>query len=271
MQTWYDDTITDLAAYIAEVREGMRAGGEVWALQHIQKTAGTSIVADLQLNDRIRTVNVHLAPEDFVNATPDTFEKVLYRYEPNIMQPDVEFVTGHFRRKHLEMLQAMRPVRLFTFVRDPLERVLSSYRYQRSAEHPPHEKFKRDFPELEVYASHPVSQNSVAKMICSRGDLGDLDESMRRFAFIGVADRYDLSFRLMTAFMRSPRGPKVHDRKSDKSRDTADTISAEARETIVHFNQADRRIWEQASAVLARLEPQIEALPEARGVAAAAQ
>lgn len=97
---------------------GLRnAAGSVPALfLHIQKTAGTSLVnmARRHYGDNV------ISHGDYCTATPDELRKV-------------GFISGHFGYAYAHPLMAGRYT--FTFLRDPVERILSFYYFCHSREH----------------------------------------------------------------------------------------------------------------------------------------
>lgn len=106
---------------------------------HIQKTAGTSIVDLARVaygNDQV------VSHGDYLNGCQDrALDKIVDArgQQPRDFQ-DVAFVSGHFG---FDFARALLPGRFsFTFLRNPIERVLSYYYFSRS----------RDPKEYEIYA-----------------------------------------------------------------------------------------------------------------------
>lgn len=250
-----------LADYMEAVRRDMAQTHAAWAFQHIQKTAGTSVVEDLARNCGVKLVNVFMTADDYAHESETTFDEVLERHAEAIRNPATELVTGHFLRRHLDRLEQIRPVRLFTFVRAPVARVVSAYRYYRSPAHPTHTAFARAFPDFMSYVNDPVSQNYMAKCICRDTEaFSDLEDSLARFALIGTAEQFALSFRLLSAFVRKPRFPVIHARKTEATADNAVVVDDEVRRAIWRVNAVDVAIYRRAGETLERLRPQILAL-----------
>lgn len=257
------EKVTDLRKHIAKTKKDMKKQKAVWAFQHIQKTAGTSIVEELAVNSGLNLINIFLEPEDYVNYTHGAYSRIIRQNADAIRDPSLQLVTGHLRRENIDALQEIRPARIFTFTRDPVARVVSSYRYQRSPAHPTYAQFAKEFPTFLDYVNHPESQNAVAKAICAKWPFEDLEESLDRFEFIGTAERYALSFRLMTAFLAEPRFPVIHSRKTENTADNEVALTKEVRNEILRNNEADTYIHDRVVATLERLRPQIGALESA--------
>lgn len=260
------EDVTDLAGRIAEAKEETRAANALWVFQHIQKTAGTSIVSEIATNTPLKLVNVFPTDEEYARYTHELFDESIRRREAEFRDPELNFVTGHFRRMHLDTIESFRPAKFFTFVRDPVSRVVSSYRYQMSPAHPPYQQFAQTFPRFIDYINHPESQNQVAKAICAKWPFQDLEASLERFEFIGVADRYPISFLLMTAFLHQPMFPLIYARKTESTGKNNIELTEELRTEILKQNEADTYVYNRAVAVIERLRPQIMAMERVAAV-----
>lgn len=263
------ENVTDLKAHIADVKSEVERDNSVWLFQHVQKTAGTSLVTEIRQTLKLNYLNIHLLPHEYEGYTHKKFNTSIRRRADEIQDPKLQAISGHFVRMHMDTIESLRSARLFTFAREPVTRVISGYRYQRSPVHPTHEAFRRDFPKFEDWVEFDESQNLVAHAICKYKSMRDIDKALARFEFIGTTERYALSFRLMSAFLEKPRFPKIHANKTEDTDDNQIEVTPALREHILRLNEVDAYVHRRAVEVLERLRPQILALktpPETESV-----
>ncbi|MYZ48604.1 sulfotransferase family 2 domain-containing protein [Propylenella binzhouense] len=236
----------------AELRamiDQMRASGELWVFQHIPKTAGSSIAAELSRSNIIRYRNIYITPETYLSAArkTDLLETQIEVTFGEVDPQSLDCVSGHFMRRHVETIARHRPVRLFTYVRDPVERIISEYRYSLTPKHPPHEKFAAQFPTIYDFVEAPISQNLLANYICAdRDSFSDLDERLAEFAFVGTLRQYQMSFFLMMSFLGDPRLPAVHERKTESTEQNRVEVTPELQGLIRKRNEVDYCIYRKA-------------------------
>jgi len=178
-------------------------GQTLWILQHIPKTAGTSLRSELA--ERVRPqANICL------NAATDTdrggpkfanLDEALDHFESQLGARRFRFASGHLDRPQLLRLQTMVPrSRLFTVLREPVSRAVSDFRYQRTPKHPPHQAFIERYPTFADWVYAPDTQNRMfAFLRRSPQDsvedvIADLEEN---YCFVGLTETYPLSRRVM--------------------------------------------------------------------------
>lgn len=140
---------------------------------HFPKASGTSIVESLALHYRraLAIDNTCMPPYDRQRPSP-------------AVPPGIRAIHGHFHAsRYAEHPGAFR----FTFLREPVDNLLSIYYYWKNCErhgYPPHERFLRESPSVFEFAQWPVMKGWA-----SRWYFGGVD--MERFNFVGFYERRD--------------------------------------------------------------------------------
>lgn len=149
---------------------------------HVPKCAGSSVVATLR-ESRGNTFAVKWGRID------ETWNQFLGSNRTN------HFVFGHLRNRHLEQLSPfITDYRLITFLRHPVDRLVSVYRYNASPASPNYQEFIRDNPDFEEWVLDYSERfpNDIASFIA--GDVANAKEYveilLNRFHFIGFQETY---------------------------------------------------------------------------------
>lgn len=241
-------------SYIGAVR-----GGPLWIFQHIPKTAGSSLATELA-RYRAPYKNLFLEYEDKTRTPVEKRERLVAGFLEAHGRTPYRAVSGHLRRPNIDALIAALPeARLLTFVRDPVERVLSTYRYLLSPAHNDPQKFAVRFPTLLDYVRAPISRNLMTKFITGegRGDPAEIVAfAFERFAFIGSQNLYDLSFRLMSALLWEETAPTVRANVTAGEHPAADR---ETVELIRRNNRLDQALYDAVMQVYRDCGGEIEA------------
>lgn len=187
----------------------------LWLFVHVPKTAGSSLHADISgllkpaTHIVVQGQSRRVRREDLFDAAVQDF---LNRHKTR----QFRFVSGHLWARHVQTLRNAIPgLRSFTMVRDPLARIVSDYRYQRSELNPAREDFIAKNPSLESFVTRPHVHNKTARALVPAAmiEAGDVDAAVRfvidRFAFVGVQERYALSVQALTTAMGSPQLPRA--------------------------------------------------------------
>jgi hypothetical protein len=184
---------------------------------HVPKTAGTSLRAELARLLR-PDANIVVDYTDTDRSFHERMDEAVARFlAPGPARPP-RFASGHILERHVRRISAARPgTRLVTFLRDPVARVVSDYRYQRSPRHPVHAEFAARVPDLASYIdlrweANKMAQHLVPAELVQAGDPARcVDFVMRHYAFIGVQEFYALSFRALTALLGAPGWPSIRE------------------------------------------------------------
>jgi hypothetical protein len=108
--------------------------------------------------------------------------------------------------------------RVVSILRNPVERVISDFRYARTPAHPPYKEFIGQFPTIESYVESPASQNKMFKFLAPDRDIRMaelfefLDESV---SFVGLTEMYPMSFNIVMQLFGLNRLPTSHKRRTE--------------------------------------------------------
>lgn len=147
---------------------------------HVPKCAGTSLVGHLWgTRPRVRNINYQRVEQEFAAWLAS--------------KPAGQFVYGHLRSSDLARLESSGiDYRLITFVRHPVERLRSWYRYDASPQSPIQADFVRRNPDFEAWA---LSRRPNMMMDFLVGEVESAAEYVKkveaRFDFVGVAEYFE--------------------------------------------------------------------------------
>ncbi|MEM9198080.1 MAG: sulfotransferase family 2 domain-containing protein [Pseudomonadota bacterium] len=242
-------------AYLDAAREGSRSG-DLWVFQHIPKTAGSSLAAELAANRRpYRNLHIGMGSAGGAETAlkPDAQRDVVVReFLDDPLSREVRSVSGHLRYANIETLKAeISDMRLFTFVREPVSRVVSEYYYCLSPLHNNPEGFRKAFPTLNDFANSLEASNKMAVYIADRRGIRPDDLvalAFERFDFIGSQKLYGLSFRVLSSLLwyetQSEQKLRVAGSKPSKQ-----ALDPETVRTIRQNNRADIALFNAVSDV----------------------
>lgn len=191
--------------------------GTFWLFQHIPKTAGSSF--RVELARRLRPdVNIRVDYLDDSRPHNDKLSDAVDAFLARIQLRPVRFASGHLHRDLVERIAQGNPhLRLLTMLRDPVDRVVSEYRYQCTPEHPPHREFMARYPSFEAYFSSPEARNNMHLFL--RRSASDTAEQViealeNQFMFVGVKEHYDLCCRILFALTGNRSAPTLYERRT---------------------------------------------------------
>jgi hypothetical protein len=221
--------------------------GALWFFQHIPKTAGSSFRGELAQR---------LHPSKNLAADYKQGEETLQAQREAVLQEFIEeagagkyrFASGHVQHPSVVRIVEARPnTRVVTMLRDPVQRLISDYRYQLTELHPPHAEFRRRFPTFDDYARHPASQNKMYRFLMARPrePVGSVIRRMTdNYSFVGLQEKYTLSFRLMSLLLGdAAERPSLHARKTPSTADNALDPDALPIATLRELNHLDQAIY----------------------------
>jgi len=191
-------------------------GERLCVFVHVPKTAGTSLRGELARR-LPPDANIAVDYTDTARSFHDRMDDAVERFLDSAGAGQVRFASGHVLARHVARIRARVPdVRFVTFLRDPVQRVVSDYRHQRSARHPVHEEFIARVPSLDAYLDLAAERNKMAQHLIAPELLtGDpqacVEALLRDYAFIGVQEMYPISFRTLTALIDVPAWPQLRE------------------------------------------------------------
>jgi len=216
---------------------------------HIPKTAGTTlngVFDDNLTRERI----LDLYTESQHRALADITYEEIARYR---------MVRGHvFIADFAHILDGPVPFRVFTFLRDPVQRVISEYYFlKRWPKSHLYEYLNKNNVSLLEYVTgedrvlrHRGRNNMVNSLSGVRR--GDLEEGLElawhhlcnRFEFFGILERFDESLLMLKRLMGL--GSIFHEKRNVRGTSLDRPVTREEFETICEYNRYDIRLYERA-------------------------
>ena len=197
--------------------------------QHIPKTAGTSLMTSLRNAFGDRVLDHNSMPDLIYNSS---FAELATAYD---------VVHGHIdleRAPHVAHAASF----IFTFLRDPVERVISSYFYHTALDAPEHPLVRQIRDQkltLEEFADLPSQQNLQYRMIRPVG--------REKIDFYGFVETYEASVRGLASKLAVDLGEVItKNTNPDKSVGRRYEITDALRAYIAERNPKDRHLYEWA-------------------------
>ncbi len=222
----------DFDRYLGEVG----AGAPLWLFVHVPKTAGSSMTAEAE-SILQPSFNIDIDHTDTTRTYQARFDAAVQTFVASYKERPFRFCTGHINARQVEMVRDGIPdVRCFTMLRNPMARLVSDYRYQRSAMNTAQAQFIAKTPDFETYVARPHVHNKITLNLAPRelvmsGDVaGCVDYITNAYAFLGLQEMYPLSLRVLTTLMGETRTPEARVRVNSTDNDQVDmTPELEAR------------------------------------------
>lgn len=245
---FFDLDSQNVSDYILE----NRSFSGMWFFHHIPKTAGSSLVAELSKN---------VTPYENIEPSYDDPTTQLYILRNRVVEDFVarmaenppHSASGHMMPNNIDLIEQQgHPVRFFSFVRHPVERILSEYNYCCSELHPPHKSFMETFPTIEHFIESDGERNKCAQyFVHDPTEPVDviLNRLNERYAMIGLQERYPVSFIFLSSMLYKPSLPTQKERIG-KPRDPVDPGLARV---IEDANSVDMAIHDAVSEVYGRI------------------
>lgn len=215
---------------------------------HVPKTAGTSLRNELA-SFLQPDINIMVDYTDTSRSFHDRMDDAVDRFLDIAEGIGVRFASGHILARHVARIGARLPeTRFVTFLRDPVQRIVSDYRYQRSPKHPVHAEFIDRMPTLEHYIQVVPEQNKMAQHLVPLSILGHADPAecvdsvMRNYAFVGIQDMYPVSVRTLTTLLGNPLWPKLRQNVNEDG--DAATVTPDMANTIRALNPIDTALYD---------------------------
>lgn len=231
----------------------MRRKGALWFFHHIPKTAGSSLTRELSFCFA-PYYNIHLEGwgegVDRAQGLMDAVDVFLEEHKTTHFRS----CSGHLRLPHVRKLTSSLPeLRAFTFLRDPVERFVSEYRYSCTEKHPPSATFVKQFPTIDAYLEWPGSRDKMWNFVASpalEGTQENIDAIFNRYAFIGTVETLARDFAYMSAFSGYPKAPGTRANTTVGSSKNKVDLTPELRDKIEKANAKDVAFYEAVTSSL---------------------
>jgi len=256
-----EELLTDraTAAYVGARRDQPEA---LWFFLHIPKTAGSSFRAELA-NRLQPDANIFITYDDPSATHEQLLARAMSGFLGSLQATQPRFASGHLYRSHVEQLRQHRPdVKLITMLRDPVARLISDYRYQRTPAHPPYRQFIEAFPDFASYLACKPEQNKMHHYLSRyTGQPVEevIEEVEREFTFVGTQELYEFSCRLLFTLLGRLEAPLIYARKTEANEQNRVDEGAVLRDEIEAANSLDVQIYRHFAARLESLRNTIEA------------
>ena len=172
---------------------------------HIPKNAGTTIHELLKHSFRQRYYPCYqFYYQNQANITEPLSEKVFLKLLA-CLEKDVDIIGGHHLRPPNWQFSRSRNLQYFTFIRHPIDRIISLYHYERKWSEIKPEVYGENHPALQDFASYireRVKENSAISNWQTYDLTGTFDgelarETLDNFLFVGLVEEWDLSLSLL--------------------------------------------------------------------------
>ncbi len=230
-----------LRDYVA--REQAKVEG-LWFFLHIPKTAGSSFSTELP-NHLIPYRNVEVDYTDHSRSFDDKLVHALEVFVSDMNWTSYRSASGHLPWELTSRLLHAHPsTRVISFLRDPVARVVSEYRYQRTPVHPDYHAFCARFDSLKSYVQWSGSQNQMTHFLFGSGHVPSPDELIqhlgRNFTMLGLVEMYPLSFHAIFSCMGYPDlAPTEFQRRTSDTKDNKVDLTPDMVAMILEANHLD--------------------------------
>jgi hypothetical protein len=235
---------TGLSSYLAE--EGDRPN-DLWLFLHIPKTGGTSL--GIEIAHVLRpAAAIEVDYRDGRRSFLDKMDDAVDRFIRGSRDEEIRFVTGHLRMNHVKRIrETHRRTKVVTMLRDPIERILSDYRFQHSPMHPLHRSFRAQFPTLERYVESPFSRCIQHQHLALSADEPTrtlIERLETTFSFVGTLEAYEMSFRLLFKLFGCAREPILHERETKREPSCDAEADERLRARMRELNATDIELYD---------------------------
>jgi len=188
----------------------------------VPKTAGSSFAYEIsELRRPYR--NIHVDYEDRSTPHEIKLENAVTQFIRDFEKTPFRSCSGHIHMRHVLRIRSAIPrSRIVSLVRNPVERVISDFRYARTPAHPPHKDFIEQFPTIGSYVASPASQNKTFRFLTPdprmrTAEFFDfIDENV---SFLGLTEMYAMSVNITAQLFGSDRQPTSYKRKTEPTGD----------------------------------------------------
>ncbi|KAE8759289.1 hypothetical protein FSO04_14235 [Paraburkholderia madseniana] len=190
---------------------------------HVAKTAGSSFREELA--ERFQpSENVFV---DFSKVElPIDGKKYAAILNSNLLELNdrrmarCRMVSGHFSYDQIVEKENLVQARLVTFIRHPISRLVSFYKYHSSSAHPDNASFKKNYPTFRHLVQAPDNINGICRQLTPGISSNGTDAAewiKRNYYWVGMQENYVASVKLLFAMNGMRFSPRHNVRVSDSS------------------------------------------------------
>lgn len=243
----------------------------LWLFIHLPKTAGSSFRQALA-RQLLPEHNISIDKLRGHKKRDDAFKEMVDDFIALDKERRFAFASGHIKMNEALRIRecADRPVKFITMLRNPVDRVISEYRYQRTPVHPQHEEFCKTYPTLESFIEDPRSQNKMHRHLALKNERIEqtIDRIEKDFSIVGLLEMYPFSTRLCSHLLgvEIPSGERV--RVTEKTDRNQVALEETLLTKIKSLNKFDEQMWHHFRELLVRMRdaagPELRADGDAR-------
>jgi len=161
---------------------------------HIPKAAG---------NTSIGQIKQHLQPNFSLqwNDIDGSIKELIETEEK------YRLVSGHLWDSHINLLRENNFKHYsVTFIRHPIQRIISQYRYMCTPKHPESEQFLEKYPKFDDFALNEIEPNYIAKVLVGGAKSFDdyWSKLCERYTFIGLSEFYNTAMIILMNALNLP-------------------------------------------------------------------
>jgi hypothetical protein len=232
-----------------------RDNGNLWLFLHIPKTAGSSLSVELaRAMAPYRNIHVDYANKEI----PARLQKqgIVDQFIADAQTTPFRSASGHITMRHaLQIRSALPRVKIVTFLRDPVNRVISDFRYQTTPAHPPYKQFIARFPRIEDYIKEPRARNKMFRFLTTKQNT-PFEEAIRtiekQLTFVGTLESYPMCFNILFRLFGVNLKPEEHRRKTEANEHNRISRGDDLRSQIRSLNGLDVALYEHFQGLLDR-------------------
>ena len=240
---------------LAEFINTERAPDVLWIFVHVPKTAGSSFASELA-GMRCPYRNIHIDYSDQTRSHAGKMDEAVARFVEESRVTEFKSCSGHIDMDHVEQIRAIHPAaKVITFLRNPLARVVSDFRYARTPAHPPYRDFIRLYPTILDYILAPESQNKMARILCGSKfrTVTDVPAVIAdSLAFAGLVEMYPMSFNIISQLFGENTMPTEYKRKTESVAENQIELDGFLKREIMKANELDFAVYDYVRERLAK-------------------
>lgn len=246
----------------------VRHNGAVWVFHHIPKTAGSSITEELDtLLPPYRNIFAEMQPGE-TESRDTLLRRATERFLEDHAKQQFRAASGHLRLPHVRQIsEAVPNSRFFTFLRDPVARVISDYRYARTPKHPVYQEFIERYPDIETYIEDPSVADKMWKFMAGakpEADEAFIEKTFRRYIFVGCVEDLASDFAFVTALFGYPKRLAARANTTQTTESNKVEVSDDLKAKIEAKNARDVALYRAARAITSAKRAEMDAFIESR-------